>query len=124
MKRLAIAVLSIMSVLMLFSCDGNVSNPGTGPEEPTFIKPTEPAEVPEYDPSMGGEELSGAALDAVGTAFAFFQVDARLRIAVKLHFAGNARRSHTQVFQRTAESGLFMSFEMVHGDNNIGIGYG
>lgn len=68
MKRLAIAVLSIMSVLMLFSCDGNVSNPGTGPEEPTFIKPTEPAEVPEYDPSMGGEELSGAALDAFEAA--------------------------------------------------------
>ena len=55
---------------------------------------------------------------------AMFPVYTRLRSTVQFQLPGYTGTSHAQVFQCSAESGLFVSFEMSHADDDVGIGYG
>lgn len=43
---------------------------------------------------------------------------------MEFQLSGHAGTTHSQVLQGTAEPGLFVSFEMVHRDDDVGIGNG
>ena len=56
-------------------------------------------------------------------AYAVFYVNLGLRGAVQFQLSAYAGTSHTQILQGAAETGLFVSLEVVHTDYNIGVGY-
>ena len=68
--------------------------------------------------------IVAAMFDAYITTLTTFDVDSGLRCRVKFKFAPHAGASHAEVLQCTAESGLLVSFEVVHGNDNICIGNG
>ena len=57
-------------------------------------------------------------------ASAVFRFDDGLGRAVQFQLAADAGATHAEVLQRTAESGLFVSFEMGHRDDNVCVGDG
>lgn len=66
----------------------------------------------------------GAMTGAHTTAYTFVFLDAGLRAAVQFELSATTGSSHTEVFQRTAKSGLLVTLEVAHGDNDVGIDYG
>ena len=65
--------------------------------------------------SVGTDLGAGTAADAL------FLIDVGLAGGVHFHLTGTGTTAHTNILQCAAESGTFMAFEMVHGDENIGI---
>ena len=66
--------------------------------------------------------IVAAMLDAYIATLATFDVDSGLRCRVKFKFSTYTGASHAEVLQSAAESGLLVSFEVVHRNNDICIG--
>lgn len=66
--------------------------------------------------------IVGAMFHADVAALAILCFDFGLRVAVQFQFTAYAGATHTQVFQCAAESGLLVSLEVSHRDNDVGIG--